>query len=531
VNLRRILVLDDEPETLRLCERLLVGEGFLVDSFADPNSAIEYGKSQSVDLLLVDIGILRQNGMDVITHVQESHPGAAVLVMTESGKTETAIHALRQGVDGLILKPFKDDQDLIRAVRQALLDRQNKHDVVRIQALRPLFGIAESLLAETRPERLLELILNALCGILRCEHAGYYQYSPDRECMHLMLGRGKILEILERENGGIVAQTDSSGVPMWVNTETESNPRNKAQVERSGLGSVMCAATLRSNVRGVFYAGRVKGEKPFCETDWEMFLLLSRQASVALENASLYSELRSYVKQIEDSQQALIRAEKMAAVGRMTASIAHEINNPLQAMSNCLHLAAQEDLDTGKRSEYISLAQKELERLMQTVQRMLNLFRPGGEDPQRINLADLLRQVLELLSPQLEGRNIRVTTGISSKLPPILAVSSQIQQVFLNLVLNAYDAMPEGGELRISARPVKDLVEVTFHDTGPGIPAEDRARIFEPFVSTKEGGTGLGLSVSYGIVSAHGGNLSLVMERNSGACFRVTLPVKRDERK
>jgi two-component system, NtrC family, sensor kinase len=138
----------------------------------------------------------------------------------------------------------------------------------------------------------------------------------------------------------------------------------------------------------------------------------------------------------------------------------------------------------------------------------------------------LLRHVINLLLPQLRARGIRINTGFSSKLTPVLAVSSQLEQVFLNLVLNAYDAMPDGGELRISARPVRDTAEILFQDTGPGVTEEMRSRIFEPFISTKQGGTGLGLSVSYGIVSAHGGSLDLVPDRGPGACFRVILPIK-----
>jgi signal transduction histidine kinase len=138
----------------------------------------------------------------------------------------------------------------------------------------------------------------------------------------------------------------------------------------------------------------------------------------------------------------------------------------------------------------------------------------------------LLSRVIDLLSPQLKGRNIRVFYKHSSNVPSIVAVSNQLEQVFINLILNAYDAMPNGGEVRISVQLVEDMVEIIFHDTGPGVAEEERSRIFEPFVSTKEAGTGLGLSVSYGIVSAHGGNLDLVPEREPGACFRVTIPVK-----
>jgi len=130
------------------------------------------------------------------------------------------------------------------------------------------------------------------------------------------------------------------------------------------------------------------------------------------------------------------------------------------------------------------------------------------------------------MSSQLEERKIRVTTGFSSKLPAIMAVKSQLEQVFINLILNAYDAMPQGGELHISGRLARDMVEIIFEDTGPGVPPEERTRIFEPFVSTKENGTGLGLSVSYGIIAAHGGSLDLISGRGKGACFRILLPVK-----
>jgi signal transduction histidine kinase len=168
---------------------------------------------------------------------------------------------------------------------------------------------------------------------------------------------------------------------------------------------------------------------------------------------------------------------------------------------------------------------------MQTVQRMLELFRPSGLDPVQLDVGHLLRRVVELMSPQLEARNIRVTLGISSKLPMITAVGSQLQQVFINLILNAYDVMPGGGEIRVTARLVKNMVEMLFQDTGPGISPEYRSRIFEPFMSTKEKGIGLGLSVSYGIVVAHGGSLDLLPDRGSGACFRVLLPVGKDEKK
>ena len=523
----RILVVDDEPGITRLCERLLRRADYEVTGLTSPAAAKTVLTQEKIDLLLVDIRMPEISGFDLIAHAQQTQPDAAILVMTGFGTVETAIQALRQGVDGLLLKPFEAGSELVEAVRQALDDSQKKRDAVRIQALQPLFGITESFLAETRPERLLELVLSAICGHLRCEHAGFYQYSASDKHLSLLAGQGRTFpEEDSSPTGGIVGRTDALGVPMWVNVSGPGETELQSVLEAYQLSSAMVVPLSRLNIRGVLYAGRDTEKPAFREVEWEMFLLLARQAAVAMENARLYEELREYVRRVEESQQALIRAEKMAAAGRLTASIAHEINNPLQGVQNCLHLATRSEVSKKKQAEYLSLAKGELDRLMSTVQRMLDFYRPGGVDPQRINLVTLLRQAVNLLLPQLKARDIRVSTGFSSKLPSVLAVGSQLEQVFINLILNAYDAMPGGGELRISARPIREMVEILFQDTGPGVPEEVRNRIFEPFVSTKEGGTGLGLSVSYGIIAAHGGSLDIVPERGTGACFRVTLPIR-----
>jgi signal transduction histidine kinase/FixJ family two-component response regulator len=522
-----ILIVDDEPGITRLCERLLKRLDYQVTSFTDPEAAMKYVVQNKIDLLLVDIRMPQISGFDLIVHTRQHQPDTAVLVMTGFGTVEMAIQALRQGVDGLILKPFNVGGELVQAVQQALDDNQKKRDIARIQALRPLFDIIESLLPETHPEHLLELVLNAVCGHLRCGNAGFYQYVGDGLHLSLVSGRGKTLaEEDSNSEGGIIGRVDALNAPVWINATGPGEPELQTALKARGLGSVMCAPISRLNVHGVLFAGQDTDSPAFREVEWEMFLLLVRQATVAMENARLYEELRDYVRQVEDSQQALIRAEKMAAAGRLTASIAHEINNPLQAVQNCLHLATRADVSEKKRREYIDLANIELNRLMTTVQRMLDYYRPGAVDPQRVDLVTTLRHVINLLSPQLKARGIRVNTGFSSKLTHVLAVSSQLEQVFLNLILNAYDAMPGGGELRISARPVRDTAEILFQDTGPGVADEMRSRIFEPFISTKQGGTGLGLSVSYGIISAHGGSLDLVPERGPGACFRVILPIK-----
>ena len=521
-----ILVVDDEPGIALLCKRILIRAGYEVTSETDPLVAIERLQEYHFDLLLVDIRMPEVDGFDVISRAKIVQPDIAVLVMTGFGTVETAIRALRQGVDGLLLKPFEKSQELLQAVRQALSDNQRKRDTARLSALRPLFNVTETLFAETDRSRLLDLIVTAICDHLHCSNVAYYEVKDGS--VTIIAQRGNVLQV-ESSNFAeqLVRRVDADGDPIVINATGPGEADTQSLLFTLGLGAALLIPVARSNLHSVFFAARDASgaERPFRGADLEMFFVLARQAIVAMENARLYADLRDYVRRVEDSQQALLRAEKMAAAGRLTASIAHEVNNPLQSVQNCLHLAGREDLSPEKRREYFDLARNELERLMKTMQRMLDFYRPGAVKVERVDVLDLLKHVLSLTSQQLGQRQIQVTTDLPDSLPTIYAVSSQIQQIFFNLILNSFDAMPAGGDLKITARELNQGVEMTFQDNGPGIPAERRNNIFEPFFSTKEGGTGLGLTVSYNIVTAHGGTLDLADLNGSGACFRLFLPM------
>ena len=520
-----ILVVDDEPGIALLCKRILSRAGYDVISETDPRAAIEHLQQMHVDLLLVDIRMPEVDGFDVISRAQMVQPDVATLVMTGFGTVETAIRALRQGVDGLLLKPFNKSEELLQAVQQALADNQRKRDTARILALRPLFNVTETLFAETDRDRLLELIVNAICEHLHCSNVAYYQVENGN--VSVVAQRGKVFQ-LDGNNFAtqLVSRVDADGDPIVINATGPGEADAQALLSTLGLGSAILIPVARSNLHSVLFAARDAGgpARPFRGSDLEMFFVLARQVVVAMENARLYEDLRAYVRRVEESQEALLRAEKMAAAGRLTASIAHEVNNPLQSVQNCLHLAGREDMVPEKRKEYFELAQNELERLMKTMHRMLDFYRPGAVKVEQVDTLELLQHVLSLASQQLSQRRIEVKKDLPESLPVIYAVSGQIQQVFLNLILNSLDAMPTGGELRIAARALDAGVEITFHDTGPGIPESRRNDIFEPFFSTKEGGTGLGLTVSYNIVTAHGGTLDLVNGPEPGACFRLFLP-------
>jgi signal transduction histidine kinase len=254
--------------------------------------------------------------------------------------------------------------------------------------------------------------------------------------------------------------------------------------------------------------------------------LLAPQAAIAIRNVQLFEALELRMAELERAQASLVQAEKAAAIGRLAASLAHEINNPLQSLNNCLHLARRAELTSDKKGAYLSMAQDEVGRLIEIVSRMLDFYRPAtGESRVATDLNALLHDVLGLVGQQLEQNKITTKLNLQPELPTILAIPNNVRQVLLNVILNAVDAMLEGGQLIISThQQAGGWAGVTIADTGRGIPAEHISQVFEPFFTTKENGTGLGLAISYGIIEAHGGHIDVESEVGKGSTFSIRFP-------
>jgi two-component system NtrC family sensor kinase len=234
-----------------------------------------------------------------------------------------------------------------------------------------------------------------------------------------------------------------------------------------------------------------------------------------------------------------IQDEKLIAVGRLAASIAHEINNPLYCIQNCLDLLPGET-DERESAMLFRLARGELDRVILTLRRMLDFARPTKEVPSPVGINQLLENTLALTQQQLQYARVQVKKDFDSELLPQVGLGDQLIQVFINMIFNAIESMPNGGELRVTtkrgdAQKAKklglvhftDTVEIAFADTGCGIPPENLERLFEPFFSTKEEveGVGLGLWISYGIIQRHKGAIEVDSKVGEGTTFTITLPV------
>ncbi|MET0649436.1 MAG: ATP-binding protein [Pyrinomonadaceae bacterium] len=226
-------------------------------------------------------------------------------------------------------------------------------------------------------------------------------------------------------------------------------------------------------------------------------------------------------------EQQLFESEKLAAVGRLAASIAHEVNNPLEAIKNSLYLLTT-SRDMEKNSKFLEVARKETERVSHIIRQMLGFARRSGE-VEWVEPNQLIEETLILVEKKMKQARVEVVRQFDEQLPKIRARADQLRQVFLNLLLNAQQAMEQGGRITVRTsvyeQALQPTVSVQISDSGRGIAESDLARIFEPFFSTRAKGTGLGLWVTQDIVRHHGGRIEATSEEGAGTTFNVILPV------
>ncbi len=224
-------------------------------------------------------------------------------------------------------------------------------------------------------------------------------------------------------------------------------------------------------------------------------------------------------------EQQILRTERLAAMGHITATLAHEIKNPLQAIRSNLELVRDFPLESDERTESLNLSYREIERLTEITERILSFSRSGQLKKLPVEIPHRVRHILNLLQPSLHKNDIAVKLDLPSDLPPVLGEAEQIEQVLLNLVLNAIEAMRNGGALEITAQPKPETVELHFINNGPPIPEKRIPHIFEPFFTTKPEGIGLGLFISHHIIGQHNGALRVEnLPDEQGVAFTVQLP-------
>jgi signal transduction histidine kinase len=253
---------------------------------------------------------------------------------------------------------------------------------------------------------------------------------------------------------------------------------------------------------------------------------LANQTAIAIENANLYEDLKK-------SKSYMRRTDRLASLGTLTAGLAHEIRNPLVAIKTFTQLLPERLEDEEFRSHFLNIASSEVDRISSLITELLEFARPSDPKMEFEDINSILDGMILLVSTETKKKQINIVKNYITNLPPIKIDREQIKQVFLNFLLNSIEATPERGEMTVKTRSFvkpggEPYIQIEFTDNGRGIPAEHLEDIFTPFFTTKDKGSGLGLSISHQIVQDHRGYIDVESELNKGTSFFINLPLNQE---
>jgi signal transduction histidine kinase len=433
----------------------------------------------------------------------------------------------------------KNDPDSVEkdpAVQISRLSDANKRLRRKIFDHYTVFEISRHLSSMLNAENLIDSILLTCLGQMSVESAVIF--LTDKKSDNLSNPHAKGIEIESLKQ--IRISYTSKLVNALLHSEKPMTAVEVANYIKDDAGlmelvkhlDIKLAAPLlmKDRLLGILFLPSKISNASYYESDLEFLSLLMNQLSVALENAQLYQREREINEQLQRAQKLLIETEKMAALGKLSASIAHEVNNPLGIISNYLQILSAQKTPADVYENYITILKEEVDRIAGIVRQLLAFHRPHQDKLSEIDINRILAESLALLSNQLSNANINVFLDTKRNLPKIKGSSEKLKQVFLNLLMNSKDFMEKGGKIEIMGRAANGWVVIEFSDTGPGIAEAHLSQVFEPFFTTKQKeGTGLGLSVCYGIIQWHQGTIIASNRPGGGAKFTIRLPIERED--
>lgn len=442
---------------------------------------------------------------------------------------------------------------------------RTKADLARAtRELRELIGIGVRLAAERDTDSLLDLLLTTAREITWSDAGSVYLVDADSagaRCLRSALVQNDSVSVAVKEHvlqigpqsvAGYAAQSGEvinladtyaphAGLPFKIDRtmDQEAGYRTKSMLVvpmKTPKGEVLGVLQLRNRrpERGRRFASPedITGQAvAFSARSQDLAIALAAQGAVALENSRLYAELRAALVTVEESQQRIIRSERLRALGEMAGGVAHDFNNVLAVVVGRAQLL-QRQVEAPELRRQLKIIEHVAQDGAQTVRRIQEFARMRRTRPwQHVDVNEVVREVVEATRPQwsdqAQARGVTYTMRLElAPVPPVAGDPAELRETFLNLLFNALDAMPQGGALTFSTRIDGERVVCVVSDTGVGMSEAVRQRCFEPFFTTKaEHGTGLGLSIVYGIVTRHGGEIEVWSRPGEGSRFTVRLPV------
>ena len=488
-------------------------------------------------------------GEGVVGHVASRNQPMAILNVIKEPLYKEKELAKKEGLVSMLSVPMCIKDRVIGVINcytsYPHIFSKSEEEMLTTVANQAAICIENSGLMETLDvDEILRLVLEGLTKNIGFDRARLYLVNEKRNVLECKMAVGideeRIRGITLRLNpeDSIVARSIFEKQPFII-PDARKDPRvNPIIKEKFNLHSLVAIPLLvKEKALGAIAADFIDPNKNITKEALESVMAFAQQAGLAIHNAFMYQELKTFSQQMEEKIQKttadlkkteaqLIRSEKLAALGQLAAGIAHEIRNPLTSINILIH-SMTENLPSGdSHKEDLKVIEEEIHRMNEILDQFLRFAKPATPLLEKADVSSIFEETLQLLRPHIEKQIIVVEKEFQS-LPIILMDREQMKQVFLNLLLNAIQAMPGGGHLTLKGQNSEDSqwIHISIQDSGIGISSENINKLFDPFFSTKEGGIGLGLSITHRIIDQHHGKIEVESAPGKGTLFTIWLPI------
>ncbi len=310
--------------------------------------------------------------------------------------------------------------------------------------------------------------------------------------------------------------------------DAAKDPRVSDEFRKAmGVNEFVCVPLIaKSEPIGVIVADNVFTAEPISDERVNTLTMFVNQASLAIENAETYKSLEDKINQLTETQQRLIRSEKLAAIGSMSSYVAHEIRNPLVTIGGFAKTLSRFTFTDSKIKVNIDIIIEEVKRLEKILNNITDFGKPSKPEKIDTQICEVMENTCMLMENYFQEKHITLQKRYETGIPEVPVDPTQIKQVFLNILMNAVEAMPDGGKLDVNIESVNESIKIYIIDAGKGMQHGVLQNIYDPFFTTKPSGTGVGLSVSLKIIEDHGGTIDAISEQERGTTMLLTLPIK-----
>jgi two-component system phosphate regulon sensor histidine kinase PhoR len=522
-----ILVVDDEVDVLELCELILTNEGYQVETVRSGNAAVQRIGQKPFDVLLTDINMPGMNGLQTAQAVKEIVPGVLCVIMTGYSTMDTAIEALKLGVDEFIVKPFSAAElsvSIAKALEKARLHEEN----IRLRSLIPLFEFNKTLLSTIEVDSLLQHVLQLAEQETRADLAVLFLQVGEETSQHIYCSpptEDDEADSLRLELGKWIIKNQET-ISVLPGQPLEKRFENLSQVLDVKYLVGLPLSTKEGQSLGALVLG--KRSASFAPGDIEFLQVMTGQAAIAIENARLFQEI----------QQAYDKLKQLDHLKREFINIAaHELRTPLAILMGYASVMADEaDEEDQERFEIIM---RNAMRLGSLIDNMLNLKYLETDEArlsrEEVFVSEVIQETIRDTGVMAKEKSLHISVDITPDFPPLLTDPQKLDLILMNLLTNAIKYTPAGGHISINAWQNESKVFIAVADSGIGIPPEEHEKIFDQFyqvgdsLTRKYGGIGLGLALVRSLVRLFQGQIRLESEVGRGSKFTIELPLNLPE--